>query len=348
MSDNKSNGKNHLSVKETINYVVKPSLVSLFMIILPIAISAVLGIFSVDNETPLLGIVIISTLLVIMFAFLLYQHRKAYQSAKVQKEKEIDTIERAFNNKISDIESELKGTKDTVRTYKELYTSIINIFKSGCKLHTVSEVKQKCPIYEKKRKKHIEDILVSLWHFVCSTSDIPIHDNNDVSVVLVFKKVDDVARQEANRNFVPWSSDWDRLHHNYKSKLTADELASSPNAAGLELLTSEKVVQFIHDKDKHGNYHKHKRDYEAHKKTGQNGSLFGYRMEINNTENELDVVAMLFISSFGIKICKNEDDDSRKLVENNYRTRVYPTFIPILENELIMLLSGDVQPIKQV
>ncbi|MCL2670727.1 MAG: DUF4062 domain-containing protein [Clostridiales bacterium] len=244
------------------------------------------------------------------------------------------TLQKQFD----DVEEALKIAKDDIRVYKNMCSNIQKVTAENQELHIHNITKSNCPISVKDRKKHVKNILTSLWSVVCETAYIPIHNDNNASIVLVYKKIS-ASTRNAERTAKCWSVGWNIIHHNYKSTLSPNQLASSPEAAGLDLLAGETGWLFGHDKSKLARYHMHERDIDAYKETNQYGSLFGYRIDINNEDNELVIVAMLFISTFGKKICKSEKIDDQIIVENNYKTIIYPMYSSILQKELSMLLS---------
>ena len=330
MHSTKQRTRRCIFARETCEYIVFPTIITFSLSLIMIAVGFLLGELFTINNFRFLIVVAIVILILTMLLLIIIQHRRAHTKMKMKIEHELSQLENAM----------LIAGYD-IHFRNELNKVIIGISNYCCDLHIKVKKKSRCPITLDKRKEHIERILKLLWEFVCESSDFS-PTEHAISITLVYKKIDDATRKEKGRRSSLWEKGWHLLHYNYKSKLTANEMASSETAGGLELLVKDTNNILYHDKNDMLVYHEHNRDVEM-SNDGKTGSFFGYRMDIQNSNRQLDVVAMLFINTFGRMICKLDNDVAeRKSIENNYLGMVFPLFIPRLQKELsIMQIPFD-------
>jgi hypothetical protein len=179
------------------------------------------------------------------------------------------------------------------------------------------------------------NILDCLHSYVCKTTGI---NRDDVSITLIYKKL-------AKRKSKKWDIDelgWDMAESGYQADLEPDEFFTKKTLAG-HLLHLENKYVFLHDKQdgiNKGIYYIHKRDIEASEeikarnKDSQDvyGSIYGYKIEMDNI-----ICAMIFISSFGEKLCDHTNPNDIKTVVKNYKSEIFQQYCKLIIRELVFL-----------
>ena len=159
----------------------------------------------------------------------------------------------------------------------------------------------------------------------------------------IIHSITEISEKDISVSFIyklPWKEKWQSEEVNYKGESKANELVIKEGSTAYCLFnnTCSNPV-FLHDKYKDGvllgQYHKHSR--ESKTKKGKFGSLYGYKFILYNQNDEKYITAMLFISTFGKKICASNNEKVKETVEKNYISRILEPYSKLLERELLYM-----------